>query len=234
MPNDLSATVVRLLREARYASLATLEEGGAPYVSLVTVAPDADGAPLLLLSDLARHTGNLKRDDKVSLLVTDVRAADPMNAPRASLIGRIARVEADAVKGRFLTWHADAATYVDFADFAFYRVSCEEVHLVEGFGRISTLPGATITIDWSEADEVRERAKGVLDHMNSDHADAIGLYATALLGAQAGDWRMIAIDPSGCDLQLESQVRRLPFPRRATSLAAVREVLVALAKEARN
>jgi putative heme iron utilization protein len=237
MPSDPAATVLRLLHEARHASLATLEDGGMPHVSLVAVAPDGEGAPLLLLSDLARHTRNLKRDDRVSLLVTDPRGADPMNAPRASFIGRIARAgdqTGEAVRERFLAWHPDARLYADFTDFAFYRLACDEIHLVEGFGRISTLPGTAATLDWSDAEAVRAGEAGIIAHMNADHADAVALYATALLGAQAGDWRMISIDPEGCDLMCDSQVRRLPFPRRAISLAAVREVLVALAKDARN
>ncbi|MEW6123894.1 MAG: DUF2470 domain-containing protein [Pseudomonadota bacterium] len=237
MPSDPAATVLRLLHEARHASLATLEDGGMPHVSLVAVAPDGEGAPLLLLSDLARHTRNLKRDDRVSLLVTDPRGADPMNAPRASFIGRIARAgdqALEAVRERFLAWHPDARLYADFTDFAFYRLACDEIHLVEGFGRISTLPGTAAALDWTGAQDVRDGEAGIIAHMNADHADAVALYATALLGAPAGDWRMISIDPAGCDLMCDSQVRRLPFPRRAISLAAVREVLVALAKDARN
>jgi len=53
----------RLMREARSAALATLDAGtGMPFATLVTVAGAADGAPLLLLSDLAAHTRNLKAD----------------------------------------------------------------------------------------------------------------------------------------------------------------------------
>ena len=58
-----------LLRGCRYGTLATLAEGGAPFASLVALASDERGAPLLLLSDLARHTQNLKRDGSASLLL---------------------------------------------------------------------------------------------------------------------------------------------------------------------
>ena len=31
--------------------------------------------------------------------------------------------------------------------------------------------------------------------MNADHGEAVELYATALLGLSAGDWRLTGIDP---------------------------------------
>ena len=52
-----------LMRMVVKGSLATLDRvSGAPYVSMVNLAADHDGSPLLLLSDLARHTANLKAD----------------------------------------------------------------------------------------------------------------------------------------------------------------------------
>ena len=51
------------------AALGTLEDNGSPHVSFVILAPQKDGTAILLLSDLARHTTNIKRDKRVSLLV---------------------------------------------------------------------------------------------------------------------------------------------------------------------
>ncbi|HRD78751.1 MAG TPA: pyridoxamine 5'-phosphate oxidase family protein, partial [Hyphomicrobiaceae bacterium] len=68
-PAESAARATRyLMRRALKASLATLEKGsGHPYVSLVTVATEADGAPILLLSSLAVHTRNLMADSRASL-----------------------------------------------------------------------------------------------------------------------------------------------------------------------
>jgi len=58
-----------LMREALKASLATLDQStGHPYASLVTIATDVDGTPLLLISKLALHTKNLEADSRASLL----------------------------------------------------------------------------------------------------------------------------------------------------------------------
>ena len=78
-------TVKQLLSRAPRASLGTLAEDGTPYVSLVLVAEDGQGAPLLLLSDLAEHTKNLVRDARASLLVeSSSRIRSRPRAPRSS------------------------------------------------------------------------------------------------------------------------------------------------------
>lgn len=224
-------TVIRLLHEARHGTLATLEEGGAPYASLVAVAPDQDGTPVLFLSELARHTRNIARETRVCLLVFSP-SDDPLAAPRASLMGRMSPAPDAESRARFLAWHPDAAVYADFSDFSVFRLAVEEVHLVEGFGRISTLPGAAALPAYSQA--VRAAEADIVAHMNAEHSDAIALYAQVLLLEQGEGWRMLALDPSGCDLGDGRRVRRLDFPAPAISVAAVREVLVALAKSARK
>jgi putative heme iron utilization protein len=71
--------------------------------------------------------------------------------------------------------------------------------------------------------------------MNEDHADAIELYATCLLGAAPGPWRMSGIDAEGCDLVFGARALRLPFATRITNGEDARRELVrlvALAKAA--
>jgi putative heme iron utilization protein len=70
--------------------------------------------------------------------------------------------------------------------------------------------------------------------MNEDHAEAVRLYATRLLGQPDAAWRMTGIDPEGCDLRAENRTARLVFERRIADAGAAREVLVALAKKARG
>src|SRR3974377_2275745 len=52
-----------LLRATRAGTLATIDRnGGYPFASLVNIATDFDGAPLILVSRLATHTANLEVD----------------------------------------------------------------------------------------------------------------------------------------------------------------------------
>lgn len=233
MPKN-AAIVRRLTREARFGSLATLDETGAPYASLVAVATDPAGQPTLLISKLALHTQFIARDPRVTLLVSTRLGADPMNSARASLRGRAELVDEPQVRQRFLARHVDAAGYIDFPDFAFYRVITDSAHLVEGFGRIVDVPGSALVTDWADADELDKAADGIISHMNEDHADAVSLYATRLAGAGEGEWRMIGIDPEGFEIAAGGDVRRIPFPARVTHAMGARKALVALVEEARK
>ena len=234
---DPAAAVKRLIREARMGALATLDADGGPYVSLVQFATLPDGAPVLLLSALARHTRNLQREARVSLLVDERRMGDELQGARASLQGRIARLtepsDIDTARRRFLARHPDAAGFAGFADFAFYRVTLDSAHLVAGFGRIMDVDGAQLATPVADAGELLGAEPGAIEHMNEDHRDAIQLYALHLVGAGPADWRIIGIDPDGCDLMAGTDVRRLSFPRRVTTARAMREVLVELADKAR-
>src|SRR6476469_3363781 len=79
----------RLLREGRSGALATLMPGsGDPYCSLVNVATAADGAPLLLISQLAVHTKNILADTRVSLMLDERKEGDPLQGARVMLMGR--------------------------------------------------------------------------------------------------------------------------------------------------
>ncbi len=152
--DDLQSLARRILDSEPLGSLSTLAAQsigdaakGAPYASLVLVGQDpADGAPILLLSGLARHTQNLKADPRGSLLLVPELAAGegPLEGARLTLLGRFCVVEGDSmtdsVRSAYLQRHADAETYVDFADFDFWRMQVEGAHLVAGFGRITEIP----------------------------------------------------------------------------------------------
>ncbi|HLJ62585.1 MAG TPA: pyridoxamine 5'-phosphate oxidase family protein [Stellaceae bacterium] len=142
--NDDPVTLARiLLRECLRASLATTLEDGAPYASLVLVAAAEDGAPLLLLSDLAQHTLNLSRDPRAALLFDGTAGVkDPLDGARLTLLGEVERWDNEA--DRFLERHPSARTYVGFKDFHFYRMIPTRAHLVAGFGRIHWLEGSAL------------------------------------------------------------------------------------------
>jgi len=155
-------TVRRLMDTARQASLATAlapttlaptaltrDHSGRPYVSLVLVAQDEGGSPVLLLSDLAEHSRNLKAEPRAALLYDGTAGlADPLTGPRASILGRIEPIAASEpvsrLKARFLARHPAAASYADFADFRLYRMTVERAHLIAGFGRIQWLTAADV------------------------------------------------------------------------------------------
>src|SRR3972149_616271 len=72
-----------LLRATRAGTLATLDRNtGHPFASLVNVATDVDGSPLILVSKLATHTANLERDGRAPRLLAATGKGDARAHPR--------------------------------------------------------------------------------------------------------------------------------------------------------
>jgi putative heme iron utilization protein len=215
------AAARRLIRSQDRASLATLLAGdGTPYASLVLYATLADATPILLLSALAEHTKNLKADPRASLLVDGTAGlADPLTGARATLVGRLEEIEGDHARQRYLARHPSSETYVGFGDFRFYALKPTRAHLVAGFGRIHWIDAADV-LD-SPPPALVERATDIVGHMNEDHAEAVSLYATRLLGRAGDGWRMTGIDAEGADLRRDGEPLgqdRDICPRRARRL----------------
>jgi heme oxygenase (biliverdin-IX-beta and delta-forming) len=235
---DPSKLAKSLLRKSRQGALATLMAGsGDPYCSLVNVAAHDDGSPILLISRLAVHTKNILGDNRVSLMLDERAAGDPLEGARIMLAGRAEEAGGDdaaALRRRYLNAHPSAEAFVDFKDFSFFRIAPSGLHLVAGFGRIIDLKPAQFLTDISDAAALLEAEQGAVEHMNEDHREAMNLYATKLLGAEAADWRCTGCDPDGMDMQAGSQTLRLDFPERVTSGTELRKMLVRLAGEARS
>ncbi|MCF8470077.1 MAG: HugZ family protein [Parvibaculum sp.] len=229
-----------LIRTARYGALAVLEPGtGRPVTARTGCAADMDGTPFILISTLSAHTTALQGDPRCSLLLGEPGKGDPLAHPRISLIARAVRVDKDSesharLRGRYLARHPKAGLYVDFPDFAFFRIEIERAFLNGGFGKAHDLTASDIVLPASGLlDDLSKAEAGIIAHMNADHADAIGLYATVLAGAAPGPWRIASFDPHGLDLIAGGQMMRLDFARPLESAAEVRPVLVQMAKDAR-
>lgn len=235
-PRDLAKS---LLRATRTGTLATLDRNsGYPFASLVNVATDVDGAPLILVSKLATHTANLEIDGRASLLLAETGKGDALTHPRLTVLGTFAPVARDSaddprIRRRFLARHPKSELYAGFGDFAFWRLAVVSAHLNGGFARAADLTAAEVLTEVSDAAALIEAEEGAIEHMNVDHGDACRVYATVLLGAPDGDWRCVGIDPDGIELQRGGAALRLRFPSRVTEPGALRAVLKQLADEAR-
>jgi heme iron utilization protein len=227
-----------LLRRSRQGALATLMQGsGDPYCSLVSVASHADASPILLISRLALHTRNIMDDNRVSLMLDERAAGDPLEGARIMLAGRAEEAggeQAKVLRRRYLNAHPSAEAFVDYKDFSFFRIAPSGLHLVAGFGRIIDLTPVQFLTEIGDAGGLLEAEQGAIAHMNEDHRETMNLYATRLLGAEAADWSCTGCDPEGIDLRAGAMVLRLDFPERVTSASGLREMLARLAGEARS
>ena len=236
-PKDLARA---LLRATRTATLATLDRHtGHPFASLVNVATDADGSPLILVSKLATHTANLEIDGRASLLLGSLGKGDALVHPRLTVLGTFITVapdhaDAPRLRRRYLARQPKAKLYAGFADFALWRMEMASAHLNGGFARAADLKAADVLTDVSDAAALLEAEEGAVAHMNADHSEACRLYATKLLGAAKGEWRCAGVNADGIELQNGPNGLWLPFPARVTGPGPLRMMLKQLADKARN
>jgi putative heme iron utilization protein len=189
---------------------------------------------------MAEHTANFKKDARASLFVSPGMAdGRPLALERATLIGEIVRAEGDGgLKKAYLEAHPGASVYVDFSDFAFWRIRVQRVRYIGGFGRMSWVDQK----DWRAAqpDPLAEMAAGAIEHMNDDHQQALVDYARALCDIdEPTEARMVGLDRLGFDMQVEDasgreQRVRVHFDEQIDHPSDVRPKMVELAKRARG
>jgi heme oxygenase (biliverdin-IX-beta and delta-forming) len=233
-PFNAALAAKKLLREGRSGALASLiPPKGDPYCSLVNVATAINGAPLMLLSTLAIHTKNILADSRVSLMLDERKAGDPLEGARVMLMGSCSENGDSSARAAYLRRQPEAETFASFADFAVYRIAIAKAHLVAGFGRIVDLAPQEILTDISDAGALIDAEAEAIAHMNADHKESLRLYAIKLLGATDGDWLCVGVDPEGIELQQGRTALRLTFPQRVTGPGPLRAMLKALAEKAR-
>ena len=229
-----------LLATERLDTLAThsVHHAGFPFASVMPYAVTGDAAPLFLISSMAIHTQNLVADPRASLLVMQSGSdADPLGSPRATLLGNVTRVDStDAIRAAYLERHPPAKYWIDFSDFAFFRLDVTHVYFVGGFG----VMGWVAADDYraAEADPLAEFAAGILEHMNADHADALRSIAGHFAGLDAEEATMVSVDRLGFVVRARTKEgmkgARIQFPEEVRSREDARRVLVAMTRETRQ
>jgi hypothetical protein len=209
------ADAKRLLRLSRTGALATLGADGAPLTTWVGCASDFDGAPLFLLSTLARHTRNLAGDARASLLLTNAPdRGDPLNHPRLTVGGPVAPHPDAYARKRYLQRNPKAKLYAPFADFAVFRLAIEAVHFNGGFGRADRLVPADILASSGDAAALADSEDALLAEINASE----GELAARLAGRrEAGGrvWRAVGLDAEGLDLSAGGMAARVDYPAPA-------------------
>jgi len=231
-----------LAHVGRTGTLATVSRrhAGHPFASVMPYALDAAGRPLFLISAMAMHTQNLEADPRASLLITQPDwSDDPLAAGRLTLMGEAAKLgaaEAADARTAYLARHRRAGYWVDFDDFAFWRLDLVDVYFVGGFAAMDWVTAADYAT--AQPDPLADAAPGIVEHMNRDHADALITYARHYAGEAADEATMVTVDRLGFKLRLRQGERlssvRIAFPREVTTTAQSREVLIEMLRRARG
>lgn len=228
-----------LLRGASFGALAVLEpDTGAPFASRVLVGIDIDGAPVTLVSTLSTHTAGLDSDGRASLLVGEPGKGDPLAHPRLTVQCSAERIERGStaharIRRRFVRRHRKSELYVDFGDFAFFRLAPVGARLNGGFGKAYRLSPGDLEIRSPAIDDIAAAEEDVIRHMNSDHPGAISACARHFAGASGGSWAMCGLDAAGLNLQGGDRLVRIEFGRVLENAAEIRSTLVKMYEVAR-
>ena len=208
---------------------------GWPFGSLMPYAGDEFGRPVFLISSMAMHTHNLRGDARASLLVTqpDV-TGDPLGAGRVTLMGRGAPV-ADNVRDLYLSRYESARSWVDYGDFAFYRMEIEDVYFIGGFGVMGWITAGEYST--ARPDPLAHAAPSIVSHVNVHHAGDLVLLARDVGAAGAREAAMTAVDRLGFELRVKTAERihgaRVAFPREVTTPEECRTAFLEVVRESR-
>jgi putative heme iron utilization protein len=175
-----------------------------PHAALVTPVCNHELQVILLLSDLSRHTAQLRANPHCSLLcVANVpppaAASNPQTRARLSVLCHAEPDNDPGLRRRYLARRPYATLYADFADFRFWRLEIRRAQLIQGFAQAADLTLAEIAYPVATAEAFRTGEAGVMLHCNAHRASAVTKLGRSLGGADEV-WSMIGADPDGCDI----------------------------------
>ena len=143
-----------LLSSQRVAALGTIDDAGAPFVSMVPFAIEPQLHCLVIhVSGLAAHTRYLQARERVSLMVMQAEVAgEPVHAlPRVTLDG-VATVaqrgstEWAACRAAYLKRFPEAEPMTELGDFKFIAIKVTGARQVAGFGAARSLDEDEINV----------------------------------------------------------------------------------------
>ncbi|MBV4505844.1 HugZ family protein [Pseudomonas sp. BW13M1] len=202
---------------------------GYPFGSVVPYCLDAEGHPLILISRIAQHTHNLQKDPKCSLLVGERDAEDVQAVGRLTVMAEARKLSdetaIEAAAARYYRYFPESANYHKAHDFDFWVLEPVRHRYIGGFGAIHWLDQVTLANPFAGKAEV-----SMIEHMNSDHANAIAHYVELTDLPRTAPAEMVGIDSEGMHLRIGQGVYWLAFPNICNTPTQVREALVLLAR----
>ena len=216
---------------------------GWPFGSIAPYALTAAGEPLILISDIAEHTRNLRADARGSFLIQASNTKDQQASARATLMGYampLSEPFLEDAERRYLEVVPSAASYFATHDFSFFKIQVSQVRFIGGFGNIHWIEGSEM-IDraaYETLDPLALHVAGICNHMNEDHQDAMLAYAKAFANTEADAAKMIHVDRAGFDMiaikNNHHKAIRLNFTEPVTTPDEVRKTMVEMVRRARQ
>jgi putative heme iron utilization protein len=152
------------------------------------------------------------------------------------LTTKVAKEEVAQVRERYLARHANASYWVDFNDFAFFRMAIVDIYFVGGFGSM----GWVAAEDYATAavDPLADVSSDLIKEINQEQAETLVALARLLGNEEAQQATMTALDRLGFHLRIRSADRmqggRIAFPSPLTKAQEVKAGLSDLVARARE
>lgn len=235
---EKARTLVHLQQTGGLSTISRKQPGW-PFGSVMPYGLDEQGQPSFLISSMAMHTQNLLGDPRASLLVTPPESQrDPLGAARVTLMGSVTKVpkdEAVSVRQRYLARHANAAYWVDFDDFNFFRMALADIYFVGGFGSMGWVAPADYMA--AAVDPLAETAADLIREMNTAQQETLLLLARECGKLDAEQASVTTMDRLGFHLRVKTPDRmqggRFAFTDQVRNAEEARAALADLAAKAR-
>jgi heme iron utilization protein len=202
-----SEALIHLLHRVQSGTLSThsREPSGFPYPTALPFAPTSRHMPMLLISNLAEHTRNLRADPRAGYLVAHSEQASVLEGERLTLLGSFAPASADRqteLARRYLRYHPSAARYLDLGDFSFWVMNVQRMRYIGGFGAMGWLEGEAL----DPLEPVSAEDESLLYEFSDTHAN------------RPTHLRLIGVDRYGADFLIESVRNRFTFDQPKLSM----------------
>ncbi len=217
-----------VLHTSRTAALATLDPlSGYPYTTATNIGIEPDGTPFFFAAGLTLHARNMEADPRISLTLAPFGKGDALTLPRLTLVGKAELLDAEEVslaRQRYIDRYPKAKLYLSLPDTRLYRLRTEGVQINGGPARnASNITPADLLTDLSGAEKLMATAESEAIRLNAIKGEASRL--AVLAGAKTGRWAITSIDPEGIDLASASDLARLWFAERVTTLKQFEKAL---------
>jgi putative heme iron utilization protein len=238
---NLAVEAKQFLRSTRSGVLSSFSAKfeGYPFGSVMPFVLGHDCQPIVLISTIAEHTKNIIANPKVSLLV--FAGTEDLHANgRLTLIGEAKQIEKnDAdLMARYCRYFPESTGYLAMHDFQFYRIHIHQARYIAGFGKMSWMSGEEIVNINQPSNEIAQLETGMIEHMNTDHAESMLLYCQYFHGVTPSRLSLIGVDSDGFDVEAvindDIKMLRFTFESPIFDANSARMAFVALSKSARK
>jgi len=230
--------VLELLHSETTGILSThsLELNGYPFGSVTPFCLDDNFNPIILVSEIAQHTKNMIKDNKVSLTITESgEEEEKQSLGRYTCLADAFKIEKtsdeyDVISETYLRHYPQAKHYFEAHNFNFFRLNFVKGRFIKGFGKIHWIEKVGFPKNNNLDAEART---SILSHMNADHQRALRHYLKAYKGIEVKDddmVNMIGIYQFGFDLLVNKKQFHFATEGELTDVDSARKILVEMSK----